>query len=166
MTSARTAVLVALLVACLGFAVRGPALPTVGTAAGTGLREITGAQRSAGLTFGASATHADRQAVIATIAAARPDAQRLIAIVDGLVTIRVGSPGGSALGVTRGGGSLKGYDIVVDLPTVNQQSGARGISRLVLHELGHVVDHALLQPDLQARRSTAASRPASGARTA
>ena len=103
--------------------------------------------RDAQLTFGPSVTGADRQAVIGAIAAARPEARALIARVDGLVTVEVGPTGQPAVGLTSG--NRDGYQVILDLAPVLQRSGGRGLSRLVLHELGHVVDHALLDPARQ-----------------
>jgi hypothetical protein len=40
--------------------------------------------------------------------------------------------------------------VTVDLGLVVQRFGPRGVDRTVLHELGHVVDHALLTDDVSA----------------
>jgi hypothetical protein len=97
---------------------------------------------AAPLGFAASVPAGERELVRAAIAAARPEARALIERVDGLVTVSVGVlPGGNA-GLTQG--NLDGYEITLDLAGVSRANGPRGISRLVLHELGHVVDHALL----------------------
>ena len=53
-----------------------------------------------------------------------------------------------AIGLTEDGQS--GYRVTVDLGAVIQRYGARGVDRTVLHELGHVVDHALLTDDVAA----------------
>src|ERR671920_613962 len=42
------------------------------------------------------------------------------------------------------------YVVTVDLALVSRRYGARGIDRTVLHELGHVVDHALVGDDVMA----------------
>ena len=60
---------------------------------------ITGAERDAGATYGPAVPEADRAWIEAAIASARPEAQRLIAEVDGLVTYQVHR--GDPLGVTR-----------------------------------------------------------------
>ena len=44
---------------------------------------------------------------------------------------------------------LNGQPRVVKVP--DRRHGARGIDRVVLHELGHVVDHALLGDDVMSR---------------
>src|SRR5690349_11723576 len=51
---------------------------------------ITAHARAAGLGFDSAVAPADRQLVLHEIALARPEARRLIGIVDGLVTIAVG----------------------------------------------------------------------------
>src|SRR5215211_4739930 len=60
---------------------------------------ITDAQREAGPRYDPSVPEADRVWIEAALAAARPEAQRLIAEVDGLVEYRVHR--GDPLGVTR-----------------------------------------------------------------
>ena len=86
------------------------------------------------------------------IALARPEARRLIGIVDGLVTVSAGDAtlgGPDAVGLTES--SVKGFSVTLNLAAVWQGEGERGVQRLVLHELGHVVDGALVKPDLAAR---------------
>ena len=90
---------------------------------------------------------ADREAFLASVAAARPAARRLIGKVDGLVDVHVGPtdvPG--AIGLTQGEGER--YRVTVDLGLVAQRYGERGIERTVLHELGHVIDGALVSDAL------------------
>ena len=107
---------------------------------------LTAAQRSGSLQFAADVHPVDRQAVLDAIARARPEAQRLIEVVDGAVTVRVGATGAQTAGYTRSGPG--GYEVVLDLGSVSRRMGARGITRLVLHELAHVVDHALVPAQL------------------
>jgi hypothetical protein len=105
--------------------------------------------RRAGFRFDAATAPADRQIFLDAVAAARPEAQRLIGLVDGLVTVRIGPtsvPG--AIGLTEGLGS--GYRVTIDLGLVAARYGPRGIQRTVLHELGHVVDLALVTDDAMA----------------
>jgi hypothetical protein len=114
--------------------------------------EITKEVRAAGLRFGASVSPADRRLIEHDIALARPDARRLIAIVDGLVTISVGdtsSGGADAIGLTEA--TADGYAVTLNLAAVWSTTGERGVQRVVLHELGHVIDHALVKPALAAR---------------
>jgi hypothetical protein len=92
---------------------------------------------------------ADRQAFLDAVAAARPEARRLIGLVDGLVEVRVGPTGvGGAIGLTED--DEPGYRVTVDLGLVASRFGKRGIARTVLHELGHVVDRALVTDDVVA----------------
>jgi hypothetical protein len=109
------------------------------------LPTIEAAARSAGFTYGPSVTPADRAAIEAAVAGARPEAQRLIGIVDGLTTLDVGSAQGGAAGTATDLGDR--YEVVLDLATVTRM-GPRAVSRLVLHELAHVVDYALVKDEL------------------
>jgi hypothetical protein len=123
------------------------AAPRAGAAL-TASPKITDAVRRDTLHF-AGVAPSDEAVVRDAVARSRPEAQRLIGIVDGLVTITVGPAQRGALGTTapRPGG----YDVRLDLGTVSRTLGQRGIDRLVLHELGHVVDFALVPNDLAAR---------------
>ncbi len=108
------------------------------------LPAIKAEARSAGFTYGASVTPADRAAIEAAVAGARPEAQRLIAVVDGLTTLEVGQATGAAGTATDLGDR---YEVLLDLRTVAAM-GPRAVSRLVLHELAHVVDFALVDDRL------------------
>ena len=108
----------------------------------TGPQPISAQARRAGLTFDPTVAQADRQAVLDAIARAQPKARALIDLVDGLVHVRVAPIGGRSVGLTQGDGTR--YDVTFDLGTVAARYGQRGIERLVLHELGHVVDFALV----------------------
>jgi hypothetical protein len=113
---------------------------------------ITSEIRDAGFRFGASVAPADRQLVLREIALARPEARRLIGIVDGLVTLEVGDAtagGVDAVGLTQG--TRDGFIVTLNLGAVWGDEGERGVQRLVLHELGHVVDGALVKPQLAGR---------------
>jgi hypothetical protein len=114
--------------------------------------QLTAEIRDAGLRFGPAVAPADRALVLREIATARPEARRLIGIVDGLATVYVGKAaagGPDAVGLTQG--TREGFDMTLDLGGVWSQDGDRGVQRLVLHELGHVVDGALVGPELGAR---------------
>ena len=54
-----------------------------------------------------------------------------------------------AIGVTRGGPD--GFEVVLNLDEAWRAAGTRGIDRLVLHELGHVVDAELVPPAFDRR---------------
>jgi hypothetical protein len=101
---------------------------------------VTAEIRRAGLSFGADVAPGDRQWVLAAIAAAQPQALKLIGEVDGMVTIHTAGEG-AMIGLT----TLRstGFTIWLNLRRLN---GTRKIDRntTVLHEFGHVVDLALL----------------------
>jgi hypothetical protein len=119
-----------------------------GAAKAEGVRMLTPATRRAGLRFDPSVAQGDRAAVVAAVAAARPEARALVDLVDGLVDVRVGPVGGHAVGITEV--DEPGYRVDLDLGLVSSRYGERGIQRVVLHELGHVVDHALVPDTLAA----------------
>jgi hypothetical protein len=113
--------------------------------------EISPEIRAASLNIDAVAPQ-DRAWIQAAIATARPEAQRLIAEIDGLVTVRTdlraaGVPG-DAIGLTRG--NDQGAEILLGIDRLNSD---RAIDRnmVVLHELGHVIDFLLVDDDLMAR---------------
>jgi hypothetical protein len=102
---------------------------------------VTAAARSAGLTFAPAVAPGDRQWILAALARARPEAARLIAEVDGMVQVRTFAAGGDTLGITRSGPT--GFTVDFDVARLD---GDRALDRpmVVLHELGHVVDFALV----------------------
>jgi hypothetical protein len=114
--------------------------------------KLTKEVRAAGLTFIPTVAPADQQLVLREISLARPEAQRLIGAVDGLVTIVVGDAsfgGADAIGLTQS--TPRGFTVTLNLAAVWGREGERGVQRLVLHELGHVVDAMLVKPDIGAR---------------
>ena len=102
--------------------------------------DITGAARSAGLRFGPDVAAADQAWIRAAIARARPEAARLIAEVDGLVRIGTAVEPG-ALGVTRG--APAGFTVDLDVVRLDNDR-VMDRATVVLHELGHVIDFALV----------------------
>jgi len=115
-----------------------------------GARLLAPSQRRAGFRFAAGTAPSDEQLFLAAVAGARPDARRLIGLVDGLVTVRFSPTArAGAIGLTQDAGSA-GYAVTIDLALVTQRFGPRGVDRTVLHELGHVVDFALVTDDLAA----------------
>jgi hypothetical protein len=115
----------------------------------SGARLLPADVRRASFRFDPTVAPADRQAFLAAVATARPEARRLIGLVDGLVEVRIGPTGvPGAIGLTEDG--EPGYRVTIDLGLVIARYGARGVDRTVLHELGHVVDHALLTDDVVA----------------
>jgi hypothetical protein len=110
--------------------------------------EITPQIRAATLNLDGVAPQ-DRAWIQNAIATARPEAQRLIAEIDGLVTVRTdlrqaGVPE-DAIGLTRSNGA--GADIVLGVDRLNSD---RAIDRgmVVLHEFGHVIDFLLVDDKL------------------
>jgi hypothetical protein len=115
----------------------------------SGARLLAQDVRRAGFHFAPTVAPADRQAFLDAVAAARPEARQLIGLVDGLVDVRIGPTGTpGAIGLTEDG--EPGYRVTIDLDLVLTRFGARGVQRTVLHELGHVIDHALLTDDVTA----------------
>ena len=104
--------------------------------------EVTERARAAGLRFTAAVSPDDRAWVLAAIASARPEAQALLGEVDGMTTVGVLTQrDGTTLGVARGGPA----GFTVDLDLIALAGIARGDrATVVMHELGHVVDFALV----------------------
>ena len=102
---------------------------------------VTADARARGLTFDASVTAADREWILGAVARARPEAARLIAEVDGLVVVRTFAAADTTLGVARG--HERGFTVELN---VGRLDGERALDRatVVLHELGHVVDFAIV----------------------
>ncbi|MCW3004742.1 MAG: hypothetical protein JWQ20_4040 [Conexibacter sp.] len=126
-----------------------------GSAAQGGRRvgQITAQERAQTLRFDPAVAPADRDAVLQAVRDARPDAQRLIAAVDGLVDVHVASTAAGIAGMTQSEGSR--YSVTLNLGVVARRYGRRGIDRTVLHELGHVVDFALVDGALHRRLDAA-----------
>lgn len=110
------------------------------TGAAPGSVRITPEIRRAGLRFSPTVAPTDRQWILAAIAKAQPQARELIDEVDGLVTVDTAGEG-PMMGYTRP--QADGYTVWLNLRRLN---GTREIDRAttVLHELGHVVDFALI----------------------
>ena len=108
--------------------------------------DITESARAAGLRFAADVAPADREWVRAAIARARPEAARLIAEVDGLVRFGAAVED-DALGVTRSG--PRGFTVDLDMTRLNNDR-VMDRATVVLHELGHVIDFALVPEALNA----------------
>ena len=148
-SAGRAAIVVLLCAVALAIALRPHG---VGLAA-TGDEEITPEIRAA--TLDLEQVRPDDQAWIrAAIAGARPEAQRLIAEIDGLVTIdtRLNAPGTIVLGAPDQAIGLVRFtsgraDISLDARALN---GDRALDRnmVVLHELGHVIDFVLVDDEL------------------
>jgi hypothetical protein len=112
--------------------------------------DVTGEARAAGFTYDPGVTAADRVWIEAAIANVRPEAAALIAEVDGLVTVRpmaTGSAGG-AIGLASGGPG--GFTVDLDLARLNNDLVMER-SVAVVHELGHIIDFALVDDATLAR---------------
>src|SRR5262245_45393181 len=118
--------------------------PDAGAAA-TGGNEISAETRAATLRFAPEAKPEDRAWIRAAGARARPEAQRLIAEIDGLVEVRTDLPTGEAIGLAQM--TMDHAVVSFDVRTLN---GVRALDRevVVLHELGHVVDFQLVDDEL------------------
>jgi hypothetical protein len=113
--------------------------------------------RRAGAAFSPEVGPADRAWIRSAIAAARPEAQRLIAEVDGALTFRTaGSMPAEARGETVGlaESGPDGFSIWLNVARLDRDRGADRPT-VVLHELGHVVDYALVGPELDRRLDAA-----------
>jgi hypothetical protein len=120
---------------------------TMVPATGRTLGQITDTERAATFTFAPSVAPYDRQVIVDAVARATPDARRLVAAVDGLVDLDVAPTQAGAVGTTQQQGAR--FKVVLDLGAASRAAGRRGIDRLVLHELGHVVDGALVPDTLR-----------------
>jgi hypothetical protein len=139
-----------------GFVLRMHSRAQATTTVGRTVGHLSAQERAATFTFDPGVPAADRDAFLTAVARARPEAQALIAAVDGLVDVHIGvTPAGTA-GTTQQVGDR--YVVNVSLGMVSQRYGQRGIDRDVLHELGHVIDFALVGPDLNARLDLAIPR--------
>jgi hypothetical protein len=126
-------------------------------ATATGEPEVTPQIRAATLSFAPEVAPGDRAWVLGAIATARPEAQRLIAEVDGLVEVKTdlnapGSPYPPGSEQAIGLAEMVGGHAIVALD-IRELDGERAIDRnmVVLHELGHVVDWVLADDALVAQ---------------
>jgi hypothetical protein len=126
----------------------------IGDGASLDRPRISDAERAAGARYAASVPEGDRRWIEAAIAAARPEAQRLIAEVDGLVEYQVHR--GDPLGVTRSEVTPLSARFVISFD-VASLDGERAQDRAVtvLHEYGHAVDIALVPKPLGERLDAA-----------
>lgn len=116
--------------------------------------------RAATFEFAPSVAPSDREWILAAIDKIRPEARQLVDDVDGMTTISTFSaPEAGAVGLMRQTGD-DAYEVSFNLAYLN---GERELDRAVTvaHELGHVIDVAVVPPDL--RDQLAASLPPSGA---
>jgi hypothetical protein len=150
MLAPMTAVLRVLAIVLFGVVAVGAVAPIVKDQAGADGRlttsdgdtvDITEAARAGGLTFARDVAAGDRDWIVRAIARARPEAARLIAEVDGLIVVRTFAAAGTTVGVTRS--HERGFTVDLNVAHLNGE-GSRDRATVVLHELGHVVDFALV----------------------
>ena len=141
-----TLALVALALGAAALSVTGCG-PVAAPGAVTDTAAIADSQRAAGLRFADAVSPADRAWVVASVARARPEAQALIAEVDGLIEVQIHQ--GLPIGVTKIWQAGDEAKFVISLDTV-LLNGRRVIDRevVMLHELGHVVDRAVVPQDV------------------
>jgi hypothetical protein len=136
---------IVVIAACAAVALIGARLQGDAGLAATGVPDIDAQTRAATLTFAPDVKARDRAWILNAVAAARPEAQRLIAEVDGLIEIRTDLQHAEAIGLAemRPGRSVVSFDV----RTLN---GERALDRdvVVLHELGHVIDYQLVPDEL------------------
>ena len=118
---------------------------------------ISETERAAGLTFAPSVPEADRGWILASLERPRPEAQRLLDEVDGLVTVQTHSNMADALGWAKS--RAHGFVVSVDTPAMKADERIDP-TVVVLHEMGHVIDRALVPTDLD--RSLEAANPRRG----
>ena len=115
--------------------------------------------RAAGLRFAPEVTDKDREWILAAIDQARPEARQLIDDVDGMVTVTTWTnPSDDAAGLMST--NTRGVYTVSFNRAYQNADRKMDREKTVLHELGHVVDHALVPPEL--RDQLAAALPPSG----
>ncbi len=109
--------------------------------------DVSEQARAAGLTFAPGVAAGDQQWILAAVARARPEAARLIAEVDGLVRVGTYAKADPVLGVTQG--NERGFTVDLNVGMLNGES-AMDRTTVVLHELGHVIDFAIVPRPLNA----------------
>jgi hypothetical protein len=123
------------------------AVPSASTAVDPGPDLKSPVVRTATFAFAPQSAASDRKLFLDAVAHAHPEAQRLIGVVDGVVEVSFNSTGEHSLGLTSGRGGR--YRVEINLARTYAETGLRGIDRVVLHELGHVVDFALVPDEMK-----------------
>ena len=116
---------------------------------------VSAEQRAAGLRFAPEVSAEDRAWILAAVAAARPEARRLIDEIDGLVEVRTDLRHDQAIGMAE----INGDSATVHLDA-RLLNGERAVDRgaVVLHELGHIVDFVLVDDGVRQRMDAAIPR--------
>jgi hypothetical protein len=118
--------------------------------------QVSTAERAATFAFDPGVAPADRAAFLSAVDAAQPQTRALLDTIDGLVDVHITTTPSGTVGVTKSVGNR--YSVTVDLGVVAHHYGRRGIERDVLHELGHVVDFALVSQALDDQLDAAVPR--------
>jgi len=116
--------------------------------------------RAAGLRFAPEVPESDRAWILAAIEQARPEARQLVDDIDGMVVVSTfNEPQSRAVGQMRPT-APGAYEVRFNVAYLNTD---RKLDRdaTVLHELAHVIDHAIVPPELRER--LAAALPVTGA---
>jgi hypothetical protein len=116
--------------------------------------------KARGLTWSPEVAPADREWIEAALSAARPEAHQLIDDVDGMVEVRTNDePSARTVGTTQPLAKDR-YIVTFNIGVLDAD---RKIDRaqVALHEFGHVIDFALVDPAL--RDQLAAALPSTGA---
>lgn len=123
-------------------------------------QRIEPAVKAATFRFAGTVAPRDREWILAAVEQTRPEARQLIDDVDGMVTISTfNEPHGRAVGVMQQVAAGE-YRVSFNLAYLD---GERKLDRdsTVVHELGHVIDAALVPVEL--RDQLASALPTSGA---
>ena len=117
---------------------------TGGGGSPTGVR-VSAEERAASAHFAPGVPAMDRAWIEAAVASARPEAQRLIAEVDGLVEYQVHQ--GDPFAVTHSSVGSQDASFVLSFDVASlDRTRRQDRAAAVLHEYGHVVDIALVPP--------------------
>lgn len=129
-------------------------------ACGSDEHRVEPAIRNATFTFAPTVTDRDKTWILAAVDKTRPEARQLIDDIDGMVTISTFNDRSlGAVGLAREAGPDR-YEVLFNTAYLNRDRKADR-DTTVAHELGHVVDFALMTPEL--RDGLAAQLPSSGA---
>ena len=123
--------------------------PTAPAGSKIGKRRRLSAQHlDRGFRFAPTVTNEDRRTLERIVSFAGPRARRLIGAVDGLTNVRVESLHPSLLGMARRLERGR-YRIQITPSEMRPPSGSTAFT--VLHELGHIVDYAVVPNDVRDR---------------
>lgn len=106
--------------------------------------------RARGFGFVPGTTPAHRERFLRAVSELRPEARRLVDVVDGLVKVRLDweHPKYSGLASGRRNGR---FEVRVAVPRLLAHHGEPGVQYVIAHELGHVIDRVMLDPAAKER---------------